>query len=160
MIGLIIWLVIAIFAFPEIAIYVIYFAPLFFSNSNTMVPKSPEELEYLYFLYEPMIWVHTNLSEIHFVFKVLIFITIPLIYLLISHFVHIGPIYPLQIIGAVFMILIIYFILNSGFQLDVVWSVTLTIIFSFFTLGVRLLTFTFLDNLFGGNPYLREKETR
>lgn len=157
MIELIIGIVIAIFAFPEIAIYVIYFAPLFFSTSTTMIPKSPEELEYLSILYNPMIWVHNNLSDFHFVFKILIFIAIPLIYLIICHFVHIGPVYPLQIIGIAFMIVISYFILNSGFKVDTIWSVTLTIIISLFTLGARLLTFKFLDTLVGGNPYLREK---
>lgn len=157
MIELIIGIVIAIFAFPEIAIYVIYFAPLFFSSSNTMIPKSPEELEYLSILYSPMIWVHNNLSELHIVFKILIFIMIPLFYLIICHFIHIGPVYPLQIIGIIFMIVISYFILNSGFKLDIIWSISLTIVISLFTLGARLLTFKFLDSLVGGNPYLREK---
>lgn len=157
MIELIIGIVIAIFAFPEIAIYVIYFAPLFFSSSNSMIPKSPEELEYLSILYNPMIWVHNNLSELHIVFKILIFIMIPLFYLIICHFIHIGPVYPLQIVGIVFMIVISYFILNSGFKLDIIWSISLTIVISLFTLGARLLTFKFLDSLVGGNPYLREK---
>lgn len=157
MIELIIGIVIAIFAFPEIAIYVIYFAPLFFSSSNSMIPKSPEELEYLSILYSPMIWVHDNLSELHIVFKILIFIMIPLFYLIICHFIHIGPVYPLQIIGIIFMIVISYFILNSGFKLDIIWSISLTIVISLFTLGARLLTFKFLDSLVGGNPYLREK---
>ena len=157
MIELIIGIVIAIFAFPEIAIYVIYFGPLFFSSSNSMIPKSPEELEYLSILYSPMIWVHNNLSELHIVFKILIFIMIPLFYLIICHFIHIGPVYPLQIIGIIFMIVISYFILNSGFKLDIIWSISLTIVISLFTLGARLLTFKFLDSLVGGNPYLREK---
>lgn len=157
MIELVIGIVIAIFAFPEIAIYVIYFAPIFFGTSNTMIPKSPEELEYLSVLYNPMIWVHSNLSEFHIVFKIFIFIMIPLVYLLICHSIHIGPVYPLQILGIVFMIIISYFMLHNGFKLDIIWSVLLTIVISLFTLGARLLTFKFLDSLIGGNPYLRER---
>lgn len=161
MIGLIIGIVIAFFAFPEVGMYLFLFSSPFFDTS-WVSDTPPESLYAFWYLSEPMDLVATSFSGLHIVFKILIYLGIPIVYILLSHFLHIGPIYPLQIFGIGFMIYFTFITLGpSGiFKLDMIWSVTLTIIISLFTLGARLLTFSFLDSLFGGNPYLRERSSR
>lgn len=155
MIELIIGIIIAIFAFPEIAMYLMVFYPAIFNTSN-FNEKNPAPFE---FLYSTVNFVHETTANYHLVFKIIVFLALPLLYLLISHFVHIGPVYPLQILAFLLMVYCTFTILHHAeiLNLDIIWSVTLTIIISLFTLGARLLTFKFLDSMFGGNPYLREK---
>lgn len=155
MIELIIGIVIAIFAFPEIAMYLIIFYPAIFNTSN-FNSKAPAPFE---FMFSTVNFVHETTSNYHIVFKIIVFLALPLLYLLISHFVHIGPVYPLQILALLFMVYCTFTILHHVeiLNLDIIWSVTITIIISLFTLGARLLTFKFLDTLVGGNPYLRER---
>lgn len=158
MIELIIGIVIAVIAFPEITIYFILFGLVFFDN-EWMVDVKPEQFSPFEFLYSPSVLIHNTITDLHIVFKIGIFIAIPILYLLVSHFIHFGPIYPLQILGVGFMIYCIFMMLHypQNLNLDMIWSVSLTIIIGFLTLGARLLTFKFLDSIFGGNPYLREK---
>ncbi|WP_429960933.1 DnaJ domain-containing protein [Enterococcus sp. AZ012] len=137
------YLALAIFAFPEIAIFLLIFYHGLFD------PKQHEVFFFRPFesFYPIYVEVYERLGSVEIHWKWIVYIGVPLIYLLLNSAIHIKNFYPLKFMGIGLSIWSIYTFSNSELQTTRFWIIVATIIGSMLAIGARLTVHRYVDSL-------------
>lgn len=130
----VLYLALAIFAFPEIAVFLlIFFHGLF----------DPKQYEPFYFgaferLYPIYLDVYERFSGVETYLKWIIIIGVPTIYIVFNSVVHIKKFYPIKLLGVCLSIWAVYTFCNNELNANNFWTIAATIIGAILAIGARM----------------------
>ncbi|WP_206215480.1 DnaJ domain-containing protein [Enterococcus sp. ZJ1622] len=138
------WLLIAALAFPEITVYLIIFSLALFNPYKVGAWQS----EPFATVYTAAEYFHHSLPELHLGLKLVVLLSIPLIYLMLLSLIRYKSFYPLQVMGVFVNILTVFYLMESFLAFDQVWTFVLAIPVSLLTVSARTLVYQKLNAFF------------
>lgn len=137
----VLYIALAIFAFPEIAVFLlIFFHGLF----------DPKQYEPFYFgaferLYPIYLDIFERFSGAETYLKWIILIGVPTIYIVLNSVVHIKKFYPVKLLGVCLSIWAVYTFCNSELHANNFWTIAATIIGSILAIGARMKVHNYVE---------------
>ncbi|CUW08460.1 MULTISPECIES: hypothetical protein [Leuconostoc] len=143
------WLVVVIFSFPEIILW--FYNCWWAFNDNPILGLSSFE-DKIY----PIAHLLNMFSSLNEWWKLIIYVIPVLLYLLGCHYIHVGIIYPFQILGVILSGIVLWWFWGEIVS-DSIWHVLLVIVSVMITAGMRLKLHQAINQIL---PNREEKQRR
>jgi hypothetical protein len=144
---LIICIILMVVSFPEVSAF-LFIVSAFSFQYQEVSELGPEHVDSSGLLLSVARFIHSNIMPLNDVLKISIIVGIPLIYLILVNFVHIGTIYPLRIFSKL-VLLGFYFVVFYYFEkMTLIQSLLAVAVIGVVTIPIRRMLYEKMTGIF------------